>query len=67
MIVYPTHDGGKVTIQTGDHIAIYDASGEEVVRWVADEFEDPEAATAAANAVAIALQRGAGAVRKRIS
>lgn len=58
---------GRVEICEGSYVAIYDSEGNEVVRWVADEFEeDVFAVTAAVNAVAITLTEGAHAVRSRI-
>ena len=67
MATYHTPDNGKVEIVPRGHVAIYDNyHGDEIVRWVVDEFEDPEAATAMANSVALALTEGAAVVRDRI-
>lgn len=58
-------DGGRMEMMH-EGVYIYDASGQEVVCWVDDEWEDPSTVTATLNAISLALKHGAEAVRRRI-
>jgi hypothetical protein len=55
-----------VFVEPGDAVYIVDDEG-EIVSWNCDEWnDDPEAVTATVNAVALAVSKGANAVRENI-
>lgn len=62
-----THDGGMVYLSAED-VMIFDAHQQEIAYWHESEWnEDPEAAVACLNAVALAIDLGAVAVKERLS
>ena len=59
-------DGGWIEMMH-EGVYIYDADGNEVTCWVDVEWANLEAVTATLNAISLALQFGADAVRRRIA
>ena len=54
--------GTDVEVIPGDSVTIFDSQNKEIVKWIADEWEDPHAVTSTMNAVLIAARYGGDAV-----
>ena len=59
--------GTDVEIVQGDSVTIFDSQNKEIVKWIADEWENPHAVTSTVNAVLIAARYGGDAVNKIIN